>query len=337
MSDSLSSAERYALLQTLNALPPPTFEALRYAVGAPRSVLPNETAPQGSRGIAFLEWAESPVGKGLVEVQNTLDLILNPEPPQSASTLPPKTSPTPQITTKTGDAPLLQEDLGGGITLDLVLVPKGSFYMGEPERRGYHKVDVPAFYMSKYPVTQEQWKIASTFDQLKRVMDQFPSHLKRNTLPVTDVSWRDAVEFCQRLSIHTGKSYRLPSEAEWEYACRAGTETPYSFGESISRKQINCNKWCGQTEVGRFPSNAFGLYDMHGNVWEWCEDFFHSSYAKAPSDGSARKDRNLWGSRVIRGGSWYDPPKTCRSAYRSYNLPGDRNILVGFRVVCIAP
>ncbi|MEL6382608.1 MAG: formylglycine-generating enzyme family protein [Cyanobacteria bacterium J06626_18] len=147
------------------------------------------------------------------------------------------------------------------------------------------------------------------------------------------MSWYEAIEFCNRLSKYTGREYRLPSEAEWEYACRAGTATPYYFGMTISENQANYDgRYKSTTEVGRFPPNAFGLHDMHGNVFEWCLDDWHDNYQGAPTDGSA------WladGERkVIRGGSWLYDPWTCRSAYRLDLNSGDRYNAFGFRVVC---
>jgi formylglycine-generating enzyme required for sulfatase activity len=151
--------------------------------------------------------------------------------------------------------------------------------------------------------------------------------------PVEQVSWHDAVEFCQRLSRYTNRQYRLPSEAEWEYACRAGTTTPFHFGLAISRDFVNCKRNVGMalislpaslaglggetTEVGSFNvANAFGLYDMHGNVWEWCQDVWHGNYEGAPTDGSAWIEGGDQERRVLRGGSWLNVPGGCRSAYR---------------------
>jgi eukaryotic-like serine/threonine-protein kinase len=161
-------------------------------------------------------------------------------------------------------------------------------------------------------------------------------------LPVENVSWNDAQSFCQKLTEHTQKNYRLPSEAEWEYACRAGTTTPFYFGESIIPKLANYdgsriygsgikgeyqNK---STDVGRFPANGFGLCDMHGNVWEWCEDSWHDSYSGAPIDGSAWMGSD---SCVMRGGSWFVNPSACRSAYRGRGNAADFDAYIGFRVV----
>ncbi|NEP15428.1 MAG: formylglycine-generating enzyme family protein [Leptolyngbya sp. SIO4C1] len=181
----------------------------------------------------------------------------------------------------------------------------------------------------------------------KRNLDPDPSNFEGNHLPVEQVSWEDAQEFCRRLSAKTGKDYRLPTEAEWEYACRAGTTTPFHFGETIAADLANygaqsafgegpIGEYRGKTTVvGRFPANAFGLYDMHGNVWEWCEDYWHDTYEGAPEDGSAwiSSDKSKK-SRVLRGGSWDDDPGFCRSAFRFGDAPDFRFNDTGFRVVC---
>jgi len=170
------------------------------------------------------------------------------------------------------------------------------------------------------------------------------SAFKGGNLPVEQVNWDDAVTFCQKLSQKTGKNYKLPSEAQWEYACRAGTTTPFYFGESITPDLVNYNgnyayaaapqgQDIGQTtDVGTFPPNAFGLYDMHGNVWEWCEDDWQENYINAPIDGSALINPNSqW--KLLRGGSYYDGSVYyCRSASRYIYCSYDINI--GFRVVC---
>ena len=256
------------------------------------------------------------------------------------------------------------EDLGNGIQLEMVMIPNGTFIMGSPEteegsrdnERPQHQVTIKAFCLGKYQVTQAQWKAVAAFPQLNRELKPDPSNFKGANRPVEQVSWEDAVEFCDRLSRHTKRQYRLPSEAEWEYACRAGTITPFHFGQTITTDLANYdgtdgknNEWSGSygsgpkgvyrketTEVGSFEvANNFGLYDMHGNVWEWCQDYPHHNYEGAPTDGSAWLDNEESSNiKLLRGGSWYDNPEHCRSAYRNdYDLDTDDDH-IGFRVVC---
>ncbi|NEP53103.1 MAG: formylglycine-generating enzyme family protein [Moorea sp. SIO3C2] len=255
------------------------------------------------------------------------------------------------------------QDLGNGVELEMVAIPKGSFIMGFPEtEEGHdddespqHPVTLKSFLMGKYPVTQEQWQAVAALPQVNRELEPNPSYFKGEDLPVETVSWYDALEFCERLSQYTKRPYRLPSEAEWEYACRAGTTTPFHFGETITTDLANYNgdytygsgskgKYIGKTTpVGSFGvANNFGLYDMHGNVWEWCADHWHSNYEDAPTDGSAWKDdndndnKNNNKRRLLRGGSWYGIPVVCRSGSRDSYDPGLRlnDVTVGFRVVC---
>jgi formylglycine-generating enzyme required for sulfatase activity len=175
-------------------------------------------------------------------------------------------------------------------------------------------------------------------------MGNNPSRFKGSNRPVEKVSWNDAVKFCEKLSQRTGKTYRLPSEAEWEYACRARTTTPFYFGETITTDLANYDgnytyasaptgDYHGQTtDVGSFPPNAFGLYDMHGNVYEWCLDDWVDNYNNAPTNGSAVT--RLSNPKLLRGGSWGSNPVHCRSAFRSFNDAGFVNYGYGFRVVC---
>ena len=227
------------------------------------------------------------------------------------------------------------EDLGKGVKLEMVYIPGGTFMMGSPENKKgrlnrespQHKVTIEPFYMSKYLVTQAQWEA---------VMGNNPSSFKGENRPVETVSWHDAVKFCQRLSEKTGKKYGLPSEAQWEYGCRAGTTTPFYFGETITTDLANYDSNHGQTtDVGSFPPNAFGLYDMHGNLWEWCADSWHDSYEGAPRDGRVWEKgffAKLFGRLSLRGGSWGDGASWMRSAYRLDGGPTDRDGLLGFRV-----
>jgi formylglycine-generating enzyme required for sulfatase activity len=235
------------------------------------------------------------------------------------------------------------EDLGNGVKLEMVEIPAGTFYMGSPENEAgrndsespQHQVNVPSFFMGKYPLTQAQYQA---------IMGNNPAHFKGNNRPVECVSWNNAVNFCRKLNQKTGKNYKLPSEAQWEYACRAGTTTPFYFGESITPDLVNydgrypyANAPTGQyrkqtTDVGTFPPNAFGLYDMHGNVWEWCEDDWNENYINAPINGSALISRSK--RKLVRGGSWFNNPVFCRSAFRYNDTLAFSNVTIGFRVVC---
>jgi formylglycine-generating enzyme required for sulfatase activity len=212
-----------------------------------------------------------------------------------------------------------------------------------------HRVSVPSFFMAKYPVTQAQWRIVSKMPQVKLNLKPNPSKFKGDTRPVEQVSWDEAIEFCERLTIHTKRQYRLPTEAEWEYACRAGTTTPFHFGKTISPELANYNskeaygdgltgKYRGETTlVDHFKiANAWGLCDMSGNVFEWCLDHWHDSYEKAPSDGSvwlSETYSSLWSPQVIRGGSWISQPLYCRSAYRFKCSSKLKDTDIGFRVI----
>jgi formylglycine-generating enzyme required for sulfatase activity/uncharacterized caspase-like protein len=247
------------------------------------------------------------------------------------------------------------EELVNGLVLDMVLIPGGTFLMGSPKtelgrlknEEPQHPVTIKPFLMSKYPITQAQWKAVASFPKIHQDLELDPSDFKGANRPVEQVSWHDAVEFCVRLSKKTGHEYRLPTEAEWEYACRAGTTTPFHFGETITPELANydCNysykfgikrNYRKQTSlVGDFQfANAFGLFDMHGNIWEWCIDHWHESYDDAPMNGTAWITDNQNQLRVLRGGSWYNDPRDCRSAFR-YNWDlDDRLNRIGFRVVC---
>jgi formylglycine-generating enzyme required for sulfatase activity len=191
--------------------------------------------------------------------------------------------------------------------IPLAPIPAGSFLMGSPEDEpGRSKAEGPrrevtlaAFWMAQTPITQAQWREVASLPKINLDLNPDPSHFKGDNRPVEQVSWVDAIEFCHRLSQHTGKNYTLPSEAQWEYACRAGTTTPFHFGPTINTKLANYdgNYTYGQgergisreqtTDVASFPANAWGLHDMHGNVWEWCLDEWRDSYEGAPTDGSA--------------------------------------------------
>ncbi|MBL8187959.1 MAG: formylglycine-generating enzyme family protein [Acidobacteria bacterium] len=266
------------------------------------------------------------------------------------------------------------EDAGGGVTLEMVELPAGAFVMGsnpnELEQIGINygralskdaklvvpsrllaetpqrTVKVAGFHMSKYEITQAQWRAVAGLPKVNHELMSDPSAFKGGNRPVEQVSWEDAVEFCERLSRLTGRRYRLPTEAEWEYACRAGTTWPFSLGETIEPDWVNYDgkqpyafgakdAFRQQTvSVGSLGvANAFGLYDMHGNVWEWCLDAWHDSYAGAPVDGSVWQADAEKASRVLRGGAWDSPAGECRSSERKQSNSQLRLNNVGFRVV----
>jgi len=279
-------------------------------------------------------------------------------------------------------AVVFTEELGSG-GLDMVSIPSGSFTMGspvdEPERLPnegpQHHVTLGAFYIGASPVTQAQWLavVMAHPARIIRDLDPKPSFFKGIDLPVESITWNQAAEFCLRLTEITGRAYRLPSEAEREYACRAGTVGAFHFGPTITPELANyCGTGgavCGEsdgksiasdvygderyesgaygqgptgvfrgktTSPGTFPPNRFGLYDMHGNVWEYCLDVWNANYADVPLDGSASRSGPPDSQRVLRGGSWSHNPAICRSAYRDSIAPGLSGWQgrIGVRVVC---
>jgi formylglycine-generating enzyme required for sulfatase activity/tRNA A-37 threonylcarbamoyl transferase component Bud32 len=256
-----------------------------------------------------------------------------------------------EISRSQGQAQQIVENLGNGVTLEMVLIPGGTFTMGSPAGEGdddekpQHQVTIKPFLMGKYPVTQAQWRQVASFPKLQIDLDPNPSRFKGENLPIECVSWYDAVEWCARLSKKIGQPYRLPSEAEWEYAARAGTTTAFHIGETLTTDLANYdgNYTYGSgakgvdrektTPVGHFKhANAFGLYDVHGNLWEWCADPWHDSYSGAPNDGRVWDEANDFyynnyvehlvnliskeELRVLRGGSWSLDPGYCRCAVR---------------------
>ena len=237
--------------------------------------------------------------------------------------------------------------LTNSIGIKLMLIPKGKFLMGSPEteraRSGeetQHEVTISQdFYMGATEVTQVQWQ---------KVMSNNPSRFEGYQLPVENISWDEAVEFCKRLSEmpeekKSGRKYRLPTEAEWEYACRAGTTTPFNFGSQLNGRQANCDGTVPYgtdsegpylkktTQVGKYQANAWGLYDMHGNISEWCADYYGEYPAGIVTDPSGATATGFF--RVIRGGSWRSSTMFCRSAdrYGAFG-PSDRISFLGFRV-----
>jgi formylglycine-generating enzyme required for sulfatase activity len=253
---------------------------------------------------------------------------------------------------RSGHWPETVLDLGNDVQMRLVLIPAGKFMMGSPvteagrgsEEGPQHEVTISKpFYMGVFEVTQEQYE---------QVMGVNLGGFKGAKNPVEQVSWDEAVEFCRKLSARTGKKVTLPTEAQWEYACRAGTTTAFHTGDSLKPGQANAvipsnpnvwdrlMAWLGMSSgqktlqtapAGSFPPNGFGLYDMHGNVWEWCSDWYGKDYyANSPKTDPQGPDSGSF--RVLRGGSWDDDPQFCRSAYRNWLTPGFRDYRIGFRV-----
>jgi formylglycine-generating enzyme required for sulfatase activity len=286
-----------------------------------------------------------------------------------------------QLPMQKATASVFTEPISSDVGVSMVTVPDGSFVMGspksEPERRAnerpQHEVSLRTFCMGSSPVTQAQWAavVANKRVTNVRALDPDPSFFKAGDLPVESISWNDAAEFCRRLADLTGRDYRLPTEAEWEYACRAGSTGPFSFGPTIITQLAN---YCGvggavcgdndgssiasdvydgvtyhsgaygqgpigifrgkTTAPGTFPPNRFGLYDMHGNVWEYCQDVATPNYLEAHSDGSA--DLSGGGERILRGGSWSHNPAICRAAYRDQIAQDNQGWRgrIGLRLAC---
>nr|WP_320010581.1 formylglycine-generating enzyme family protein [uncultured Desulfobulbus sp.] len=213
-----------------------------------------------------------------------------------------------------------------------VSIPQGTFIMGSPREEKnrkacegpQHIVHISAFHLAQFQVTQEQYSI---------IMGVNPSDLLGANCPVDCVSWEDAQAFISTLNAVSQATYRLPTEAEWEYSCRASTQTPFYFGQTITPDQVNYGSKtsCRNTPMGIHPPNGFGLYDMHGNVYEWCEDTWHDSYQGAPSDGSAWVDEST-NHKVYRGGAWNTSAHFARSAYRFHQPQTWAYYNIGFRL-----
>ena len=245
---------------------------------------------------------------------------------------------------ETAGVPLTKTiDLGNEVNMVVVYIPAGEFDMGSPmdelkrdkdEAQHHIKLTKP-FYIGKFEVTQLQYRV---------IVSENPSKFGGDKLPVDNVNWHEARRFLKKLSDKTGLKFRLPTEAEWEYACRAGTKTAFNTGTTLDCDLANYDatepyadgiigKYLKRTtEVGSYPPNAFGLYDMHGNVWEWCNDIYNDDYYKVtpltdpqgPQEGKAK---------VVRGGAWYEEAYKCRSADRNHRWPKDNQSIIGFRVV----
>jgi formylglycine-generating enzyme required for sulfatase activity len=250
-------------------------------------------------------------------------------------------------------AQVYHEDLGNGVTLTMVKIPAGSFVMGSYPREQYgrienenpqHTVSLKAFYIGQTEITISQYQA---------IMGGKPTYPEYAQHAVQHISWLDAQDFCEKLSQKTGKTYGLPSESQWEYACRSKTTTPFSFGDTITTDVANYSgRYSYNKEpdgvvrledinVAAFPPNAFGLFDMHGNVWEWCQDIWHETYEGAPTNGDAwttKDSNNSNGSkndRVLRGGGSGSHPRELRSANRYNKWEDYKGDDIGFRVICI--
>jgi formylglycine-generating enzyme required for sulfatase activity len=312
-----------ALLKDLNALLPAQFEEVLLILNVPVQYLPSKNAPQAERVAELIRWAQQ--ASALEKLYDEVSRFRRT--PKLIEELPePFVTPAPAIVVPK-PLPKTFTNLNG---MKFVLIPAGKFLMGGDgfdDEKPKHEVTIGnPFYLGKYQVTQGEWKV---------VMGDNPSHFKGNDrLPVDSVSWNDCQDFIRVLNdAGKGVFYRLPSEAEWEYACRAGTTGDYAgnleemgwYGENSGKKTH---------PVGLKKANAFDLHDMHGNVWEWCQDRWHENYNGAPSDGSAWE---LGGeeSRVLRGGSWRGSARDCRSANRVRVTPSGRGFDGGLRVVMI--
>ena len=296
------------------------------------SINPNQTSQRWRRVITV---AAGVLAVSLIAGQGIRMMNSSSIPEAAASPTPPVQKPIPKPAES--DRIVLpnsyRENLNG-VSLEMIQVPAGKFTMGSDQsddEQPPHQVSVPSFYMGKYEVTQKQWQA---------VMGANPASLKGDDLPVETVSWLDARAFCAKLQELTGNAYRLPSEAEWEYACRAGTTGDYAGSlDAVAWYDENSGK--KMHPVGQKKPNAFGLYDMHGNVWEWCEDAWHENYNDAPMDDPP-KDGSVWTRggdsyhRVLRGGSYYINARNCRAATRDNYIPVNRSVNIGFRCVISA-
>ncbi len=253
-----------------------------------------------------------------------------------------------------GTSPSFKEALGDGIILEMVYIPEGTFLMGASStevgsqvcEQPQHSVNLQGFFLGKFPVTQKQWEIVAQYPKVNRDLAVEPSCFKGSDRPVESISWEDAVEFCDRLSQHSQRPYQLPSEAQWEYACRGGTTTPFHFGPTLTgdvanymAKRLYAKESSGfyrqeTTSVTAFYPNPFGLYDLHGNVWEWCADAWYSTYENASTSGKPRSSSQQVTRRVLRGGSWDEDAYHCRCASRyAYHPQGVGVSRIGFRVM----
>lgn len=235
-------------------------------------------------------------------------------------------------------------DLGNDVNMTVVFIPAGEFEMGSPmeeikrdDDEGQHHIKLTkAFYIGKFEVTQLQYRV---------IMNDNPSEFGGDNLPVDNVNWYEAMRFLKKLSDKTGLKFRLPTEAEWEYACRAGTTTAFNTGTTIDSDVANYDATAPYADgiigkelkrtnkAGSYPANAFGLYDMHGNVWEWCSDIYDKNYYKITPLNDPTGPAEQEGDRVIRGGAWNEKAGKCRSADRNNRGAKTNQPIIGFRVV----
>jgi formylglycine-generating enzyme required for sulfatase activity len=253
-------------------------------------------------------------------------------------------------------ASCFKEALSHDVAITMVAIPGGAFVMGSSaaerarlaRERSQHRVSVSPFLMGQHPVTQAQWEYVARWPKVERDLHPNPAYFQGAELPVESVSWHDATEFCARLTAHTGRAYRLPSEAEWEYACRGGTTSPFHHGGTTTSwlaNYVGPYTYAAEaqgvyrqttTPAGSFAPNAFGLYDMHGNVWEWSAERWHGAYRSASVCGKSLVAGGRYHWRSMRGGSWSDPPVRLRASARAGNAADSLSRLVGMRVCCAA-
>ncbi len=259
--------------------------------------------------------------------------------------------------TNTSEGQFFVEYLGTGVNLEMIFIPAGTMMMGgnknekgkDKNENPQHLVNLKSFYISKYPITQKQWRIVSRFPKITRNLKQKPSFFRGDNLPVERISWLDTQEFSKRISKYSGRTYRLPTESEWEYACRGNTTTAFFFGETMTPEFANYDQSSNTrnnqqnlktntkktTSVDNYYPNPFGIYDCHGNVWEWCEDNYVDNYLSHPIDGSAYYAPNDNPERVVRGGSWSLPAYYSRSSRRNGYITDSTYNFIGMRIVCV--
>ncbi len=266
---------------------------------------------------------------------------------RSIQTSPPKYPYQPRYGTQSAPPPpvkesvtveLTSEEIINAIEEKMVRIPSGTFMMGSPEGVGddeetpQHRVTISSFAISQTEVTQEQWRAVANLPEIKTNLPLYPSRYYGDLLPVESISWNEAVEFCERLSRKTGRKYRLPTEAEWEYACRAGMTKIYPTDNNVDKLMWYVGNSNGTTQsVAQTKPNSWGLYDMYGNVWEWCADWYGEKYysrSSATNPKGVKKGK----MRVIRGGGWDNAAGQCRPAYRDKAQPDGNGAFLGMRL-----